>query len=323
MGKAGVMPCRVLTWHVHGNYLYYLCSAPHNFLVPTKPGRPEGYGGRKDHLPWPGNLEEFPADAAKDMDFDCILYQSRVNWDVDQYDILSAEQRSLPRIYVEHDPPRQSPTDTRHTVDDPGTLLVHVTPFNDLMWDSGTSPTRVIDHGVKVASGLTYSGELERGIAVVNGMPWRGRRVGRDVFERVREHVPIDLVGMGSEEIGGLGEVPNHQLHAFIARYRFLFNPIRYTSLGLAVCEAMSIGLPIIGLATTEMPTTVRNGISGYVDTDVAKLIEPMRRLLHDMGEAQRLSAGASHYARERFDIARFAADWDGAIRHAVEAFAS
>ena len=159
------MPCRVLTWHVHGNYLYYLCSAPHTFFVPTKPGRPEGYGGRKGHLPWPRNLEEFPADAAKDMDFDCILYQSGTNWDVDQYDILSAEQRSLPRIYVEHDPPRQSPTDTRHPVDDPATLLVHVTPFNDLMWDSGTSPTRVIDHGVKVASGVAYSGELERGIA--------------------------------------------------------------------------------------------------------------------------------------------------------------
>lgn len=314
---------RVLTWHVHGNYLYYLCSAPHTFFVPTKPGRPEGYGGRKGQLPWPGNLEEFPAGAAKDMDFDCILYQSKTNWDVDQYDILSAEQRSLPRIYVEHDPPRQSPTDTRHPVDDPGTLLVHVTPFNDLMWDSGASPTRVIDHGVRVTPGVAYSGELDRGIAVVNGMAWRGRRVGRDVFERVREHVPIDLVGMGSKELGGLGEVPNHELHAFVSRYRFFFNPIRYTSLGLAVCEAMSIGMPVIGLATTEMPTTVQNGISGYIDTDPAKLIGHMRRLLNDKDEAQRLSAGASSYARRRFDIARFAADWDGAIRHAVGAFAS
>ena len=317
-----MMGHRVLTWHVHGNYLYYLCSAPHTFLVPTKPGRPEGYGGRKGHLPWPGNLEEFPADAAKDMDFDCVLHQSKANWDVDQHDILSEEQRSLPRIYVEHDPPRQNPTDTRHPVDDPGTLLIHVTPFNDLMWDSGITPTRVIDHGVRVPSEVTWSGELERGIAVVNGMGWRGRRVGRDIFERVRKHLPIDLVGMGSDEVGGLGEVPNHELHAFISRYRFFFNPIRYTSLGLAVCEAMTIGMPIVGLATTEMPATIENGVSGYIDTDVTKLIEHMKHLLDDKAAAQRLSAGASRYAQRRFGIDRFAADWDGAIRHAVKAFA-
>lgn len=317
------MSYRVLTWHVHGNYLYYLCSAPHTFLVPTKPGHPEGYGGRTGHLPWPGNLEEFPAETANDMDFDCILYQSMTNWDIDQYDILTAEQRSLPRIYVEHDPPRQTPTDTCHSVDDPDTLLVHVTAFNDLMWDSGASPTQVIDHGVKVPPGVAYSGELDRGIAVVNGMGWRGRRVGRDIFERVREHVPIDLVGMGSKELGGLGEIPNHELHAFISRYRFFFNPIRYTSLGLAVCEALSIGMPVIGLATTEMPTVVENGVSGYIDTDVTKLIGHMRRLLDDRGEAQRLSEGASRYAQRRFGIARFAADWDVAIRRAIGAFAS
>ncbi|MBA2274292.1 MAG: glycosyltransferase family 1 protein, partial [Actinobacteria bacterium] len=113
------------------------------------------------------------------MDFDCILYQSKTNWDVDRYDILSAERRSLPSIYIEHDSPRQNPTDTRHPVDDPGILLVHVTTFNDLMWDSGSIPTQVIDHGVKVTPGVAYSGELDRGIAVVNGMGWRGRRVGR------------------------------------------------------------------------------------------------------------------------------------------------
>jgi hypothetical protein len=312
------MGYRVLTWHVHGNYLYYLCSAPHTFLVPTKPGRPEGYGGRKGHLPWPDNLEEFPAERAADSDFDCILFQSKRNWDVDQYELLTDRQRRLPRVYVEHDPPRENPTDTRHHVDDPETLLVHVTPFNDLMWDNGATPTRVVEHGVKVPPEARYTGELDRGIAVVNGMAWRGRRVGRDILDRVRETVPVDLVGMGSQEIGGLGEIPNHELHSFISRYRFFFNPIRYTSLGLAVCEAMTLGMPIVGLATTEMPTTVQNGVSGYIDTDVDKLIGHMRSLLDDRSEALRLSEGASRYAQERFAIGRFAADWDGAIRRAV-----
>ncbi|RPJ39612.1 MAG: glycosyltransferase family 1 protein, partial [Chloroflexi bacterium] len=29
---------RVLTWHVHGNYLYYLTQAPHDFFLPVRPG---------------------------------------------------------------------------------------------------------------------------------------------------------------------------------------------------------------------------------------------------------------------------------------------
>ncbi len=58
---------------------------------------------------------------------------------------------------------------------------------------------------------------------------------------------------MGAEEAGGLGEVRHVELAAFAARYRFFFNPIRYTSLGLAVIEAMMVGMPIVALATTEM----------------------------------------------------------------------
>jgi glycosyltransferase involved in cell wall biosynthesis len=111
--------------------------------------------------------------------------------------------------------------------------------------------------------------------------------------------------------MGGLGKVPLPDLPAFIARYRFFFNPIRYTSLGLAVCEAMMIGMPIIGLATTELTTVVENGVSGYVDTDLSRLIDAMQLLLADRGEAARLSQGARRTAMERFNIQRFARDWE------------
>ena len=193
-------------------------------------------------------------------------------------------------------------------------LLVHVTPFNDLMWDSGRTPTRVIDHGAIVPDGVSYSGELERGIAVVNNLVRRGRRLGADVFDRARRELPLDLVGMGWREAGGLREVPHRELPAFTARYRFFFNPIRYTSLGLAVVEAMMVGLPVLGLATTEMATTVQNGVTGYLETDVAKLISHARRLLADGDEARHLGAAARRYALDRFNIGRFARDWDQAF---------
>jgi glycosyltransferase involved in cell wall biosynthesis len=244
-------------------------------------------------------------------DFDCILYQHKQNWLVDQHEVLSPEQRRLPRIYLEHDPPLENPTDQRHWMDDAGVLLVHVTPFNQLMLDSGEAPNRVIDHGVMVPDGVRYTGEVERGIVVINHLGRRGRRLSPDIFLRARDAVPLDLVGMAAEELGGVGEVQPTKLAAFEARYRFFFNPIRYTSLGLAVCEAMTIGLPIVGLATTEMATAIENGVSGYVDTNLDKLIGRMRGLLADPSEARRLGEGARRYALERFDIRRFARDWE------------
>jgi glycosyltransferase involved in cell wall biosynthesis len=305
-------PLRVLTWHVHGSYLYYLAHSCQEFYLPTRPGRPEGYAGRTPSYPWPDNLVEVPAEEVRRLSLDCVLFQSHRNYLEDQYDILSPAQRRLPRIYLEHDPPRQHPTDTRHPINDSDALVVHVTPFNDLMWNCGRTPTRVIDHGVTVPEGVRHTGELERGLVVVNNLRLRGRRLGADVYAGVRREVPLDLVGMGWSEVeGGLGEVPHHELPAFSARYRFFFNPIRYTSLGLSVCEAMMLGMPILGLATTEMATAVENGISGYVETDVGRLVEHMRRLLGDPGEARRLGEGARQAARRRFGIERFARDWD------------
>jgi glycosyltransferase involved in cell wall biosynthesis len=179
------------------------------------------------------------------------------------------------------------------------------------MWNSGVTPTRVVDHGVMVPSDIHYQGDLRRGVVVINHLRQRGRRLGVDVFEEVRRHVPLDLVGMGSEELGGIGEVKPPDLPEFIASYRFLFNPIRYTSLGLAVIEAMTIGMPIVGLATTEMATAIEDGVSGYVDTDVAKLIGRMQHLLDEPDLARRLGEGARRQAKARFSLDRFVNDWE------------
>src|SRR5690606_3406000 len=181
-------------------------------------------------------------------------------------------------------------------------------------WHSGSTPTRVIEHGVMVPGHVRYSGDLERGIVVANGLQARGRRLGCDVFQRARRDVPLDLAGMQSERLDGLREVKHDRLAEFAARYRFFFNPIRYTSLGLAVCEAMMIGMPVVGLATTEMTTAVQNGVSGYVSTDVDWLVARMRDLLADPAQARALGEGARRVARERFAIGRFTAEWNDAF---------
>jgi len=312
------MRLKILTWHVHGSYLYYLTQAPHDFYLPVKPGKPEGYGGRLGGFPWGENVYDIPAEEVKHQQFDCILFQSRRNYLEDQYDILSEAQRSLPRLYLEHDPPREQPTDTAHWVDDPETLLVHVTHFNRLMWQNNRTPTCVVEHGVTVPEDVTYTGELPRGIVVANGLRKRGRRLGADIFEQVRRSIPLDLVGMDAESMGGIGEVTHLQLPAFEARYRFFFHPVRYTSLGLAVCEAMMLGIPIVGLATTELATVVKNNVSGFVDTNVNALVDRMQMLIDNPEAAQQLSKGAREQARSRYGIDRFVRDWNAAFEQAM-----
>lgn len=309
---------RVLTWHVHGGYLQYLAQGDYDIFLPVKRRRVDGYWGKLPAFDWPASVHEVPAEEVRDMSFDVVLYQHRRNWLHDQYEILSRSQRVGPRVYLEHDPPLNHPADSAHIVDDPNVLLVHVTHFNDLMWNCGDTPTRVITHGVPDLGEGRYTGERERGLTVVNNLYRRGRRLGPDVFDRARAEVPLDLLGMHSEDGDGAGEVALRDLPNVAGGYRFFFNPIRYTSLGLAVCEAMMLGMPVVGLATTEMATAIENGRSGFVDTDVTKLIDYMRLLLLEPAFARHMGIVARQTAKEQFSIERFRAQWKQAFQDVV-----
>jgi hypothetical protein len=312
--RSGSRRLRVLTWHVHGNYLWYLSRTPHDFYLPVKPGRPRPYGGRAGTFPWPDNVHEIAAAEVPQADFDCVVYQSHANYLVDQYELLSRRQRRLPRIYLEHNPPLRHPVSERHPVDDPNVVVVQGTHWNDLMWDCGASPTVVIEHGVFVPEGARYTGELARGITAINHLRTRGRRLGADIFCRAREQVPIDLFGMDAESLGGVREVDPPLLAYVQARYRFWFSPIRLTTLQLAMIEAMMVGLPVIGLATGELASVIENGVTGVVDTSLERLVDAMRILLRDPAEAGRLGVAARRMALERFDIHRFAREWDALL---------
>jgi glycosyltransferase involved in cell wall biosynthesis len=300
---------KIFTWHIHGSYLFYLSQGNYTIYIPTKPQKTEGYYGRGETFPFGDNVVEIPAEEVKNQQFDCILYQTNQNYLIDQYEILSAEQRELPKVYIEHDPPRQHPTDTKHILNDPEVTLVHVTHFNRLMWDSNNTPTRVIEHGVTTPQ-VNYSGDIAKGIVVINNLPSRGRLLGLDIFLEARQHVPLDLVGMGTGDLG-LGEVLHPQLPEFQSHYRFFFNPIRYTSLGLAVCEAMMMGIPVVGLATTELSAVIDNGYSGFIHTDVNYLIEKMQLLINNPELAKEIGSNGRDIAMKRFNIQRFVNDWE------------
>ncbi|HEU5089338.1 MAG TPA: hypothetical protein VFT99_17905, partial [Roseiflexaceae bacterium] len=157
----------ILTWHVHGSYLTSLAQIEHNWYLPVNPeGSPdmEGYIGRGNRSSLPGYVRDVPAEQVRNLDLDLILFQSARNYQIDQYDILSEEQRRLPRIYLEHNTPRPHATDTRHIVDDPDMLIVHVTHYNRLMWDNNRTPAVVVEHSVAIDPAIRYTGEHPQGI---------------------------------------------------------------------------------------------------------------------------------------------------------------
>lgn len=309
---------KIFTWHIHGSYLFYLSQGDYQIYIPINQEKSEGYYGRGETFPFGPNVIEVAAEEVRNMSFDCILFQSEKNFLVDQHEILADWQKELPRIYVEHNTPVKHPVNTPHVMNDPSVLMVHVTNFNKLMWDNGGIPhIRVIEHGV--CGSVEYKGDIPKGIVVINHIQQRGRITGWDIFEEVRKHVPLDLIGMGTLESGGLGEVLNPELPEFISHYRFFFNPIRYTSFGLAVCEAMMTGMPVVALATTEYVTVIKDGQSGFIDTDIQKLINNMKSLINNPLRAREMGEEARRVVKDKFNIDRFTNDWKNAFQAAIQ----
>jgi hypothetical protein len=300
---------KILIWHIHGSYLDAITTVEHEWYLPVREGH---YGGRR--LSSPPHVHELPHSHVRDLDLDLVVYQSPKNLFSDALNTLSPRQRRLPTIYLEHNTPKGSPYDARHPVDDPTMLLVHVTHFNQLMWDSGRTPTRVIEHTVVIDRTIGYSGELTRGLTAVNGPQYRPRIAGMDLFLQARERVPLDLCGIDTDEIGGLGDIKYVNLHRQMARYRFLYSPMRYTSLPLAVIEGMTIGMPVVALATTEVPSVLQNGVHGIISNDNEELIRGMRCFLEEPALAAQMGANARALAEERFGVRRFRAQWNEAF---------
>jgi glycosyltransferase involved in cell wall biosynthesis len=218
--------------------------------------------------------------------------------------------RDVPGVYLEHNAPQGRVSEMRHpAVDRPDLTLVHVTYFNNLFWDAGSTPTRVIEHGV-VDPGYRYSGQLPRAVAVINEAPRRGRVTGTDLLPELGREVPIDLFGMDAARIGGVEDLPQARLHDEMPKRRVYLHPVRWTSLGLSLIEAMHLGMPVVALATTEVVEAVPPR-AGVVSNRLPVLAEALRRLTNDPEESRVMGEAARQAALERYGLRRFLDDWD------------
>jgi glycosyltransferase involved in cell wall biosynthesis len=308
---------RVLLWHVHGAWTTAFLHGPHDYTVPVLPDRgPDGVGRARTY-DWPADVRELPPGELRDADFDVVILQRPHELQLAERWLGRRPGRDLPAVYVEHNAPEGRIADMRHPVADRhDVMLVHVTHFNALFWDAGATPVRVIEHGV-VDPGERYTGELGRAAVVINEARRRTRVTGTDLLGRFAEAAPIDLFGIDAGTLGGIEDLPQAQLHDAMARRRVYLHPIRWTSLGLSLIEAMHLGMPVVALGTTEVHEAVP-AQAGVVSTKLDVLVDALERLLADADEARERGAAARAAARERYGLERFLADWDQALEQAA-----
>jgi glycosyltransferase involved in cell wall biosynthesis len=293
---------RILLWHVHGAWTTAFVQGRHEYVVPVLKDRgPDGLG-RAQTYDWPDSVTELPLDRVREETFDAIVYQRP-----HELDLLP--RGDTPAFYVEHNAPQGRIAELRHPMADRDDLtLVHVTHFNALFWDAGATPTRVIEHGI-VDPGPRYTGELPRAAAVINEARRRGRVTGTDLLDHFREAAPVDLFGMDAPALGG-EDLPQAELHAAMARRRVYLHPIRWTSLGLSLLEAMHLAMPVVVLGTTEAFEAVPRE-AGAVSTRLDVLVDALRRLVNDPDEARARGELARAHVLTRYGLERFLDDWD------------
>jgi glycosyltransferase involved in cell wall biosynthesis len=279
--------------------------------------------GRARTYRWPNQVEEVPAGRLRQTEVDLVVLQ-RPNELARLCEQWTARRpgRDVPAVYVEHNAPQGRVNDMRHVAADRDDLtLVHVTHFNALFWDAGSTRTRVVEHGI-VDPGYRYTGELARIAVAINEPVRRARVTGTDLLPRFAAAGPIDLFGMQVAALAPAGytvhdDWPQDRMHAELARRRVYAHPMRWTSLGLSLLEAMHLGMPVVALATTEAVAAVP-AAAGVVATDVDLLVDSCRRLLREPEEARVVGMAAREAALTRYGLSRFLADWDNLLAEVV-----
>lgn len=314
---------RVLVWHVHGSWTTSFLQGRHHYLIPVLSdhgpwGR--GFAGRA----WEDMAEQVRPDELADADVDAVVLQRPEEFDLASRWLQRSIGRDVPAVYVEHNAPRPFAAGSVHPMADTGLPIVHVTHFNEVMWDNGQARTTVIEHGV-VDPGPLYTGALANGAAVINEPVRRQRVSGADLLPRFAAAAPVDVFGIATEgfAIAAAGEHPpavrprgdltQDELHREMARRRVYLHTNRWTSLGMSLIEAMLLGMPVVALASTEAPMAVPAG-AGAVSTDVTTLIGAYAELVHDPDAARHAGEVARRHALEHFSIDRFTDSWDGCI---------
>jgi len=314
---------KVLIWHVHGSWTTAFVQGAHDYLLPLVDDRGPDGRGRAQTWDWPTQAREIPFEALRDSVFDVVVLQRPHELELLQRWTGLRAGIDVPAVYVEHNAPTGTAPSSKHPMAECTHIpVVHVTAFNALMWDCGDAVSTVIEHGV-LDPGPLYTGQRPSLAAVVNEPVRRWRVAGTDLLLHISGQVDVEVYGMGMAELvrhapqlnGWVHEnLPQATMHTELAQHRAYLHTYRWTSLGLALIEAMTIGQPVLALSTTEAPEAVP-AAAGVVSNDLQLLVQTARRWMHNPEEARERGSAARQHALRRYGLRRFLDDWDATLK--------
>jgi glycosyltransferase involved in cell wall biosynthesis len=307
---------RILLWHVHGGWMDAFIRGPHTyFLVLDEDG-----GGGRGTNEWPDNVIDVAPGAVRDLDIDIVVLQRLEEIDAVQVLTGRAAGSGIPTIFVEHNAPQVDVPNTVHPLAKRSDILVaHVSYFNELFWDTGIAPTTVIEHGI-VDRGYSYTGELASSGVVINEPVRRWRVTGSDLLGQLSARAPVhvfgmkvdglaDRLGVAHDRVVPAGNLSMDELHVELPKRRLYLHPIRWTSLGLSLLEAMHAGMPVVAIDTTEVRRAVPDA-AGFVSTRVSELTDAIARLIAEPELARELGLHAREFALAHYGLGRFLESW-------------
>ncbi|HTF54764.1 MAG TPA: glycosyltransferase [Pseudonocardia sp.] len=320
---------KVLVWHVHGSWTTSFVQGGHDYLIPTEADRGPWGVGRPAAWDWPAGAVETPPEQLAEADIDVVVLQRPEELELVEQWCGRRPGQDVAAVYLEHNTPRGPAAISRHPLADRDDIpIVHVTDFNQLMWDNGCAPTVVVPHGI-VDPGERYTGELDRAAVVINEPVRRWRVTGTDLLPGFSTAAGIDVFGMGlaglterlaqtpdppaEGAVRAIDDLPQRRLHDEMARRRLYLHPMRWTSLGLSLLEAMQLGMPVVALACTEAPVAVPPE-AGVVSTSVIRLRRAVAELVADPDRATEMGRAARKAALADYGLPAFLRRWDDVL---------
>lgn len=311
----------LLVWHVHGSWMNSFVAGGHRYLIPVNdPRGPDGRGlcGRD----WP-YAEEVAFAELSGKQIDLVVLQRPQELELATRLLGRRPGIDVPAVYVEHNAPRPYPVESLHPIAEREDIpLVHVTAFNQLMWNSGRAHTVVIDHGI-ADPGHLYTGDIAAAGALINEPIRRWRTVGADLLGPLGQSVPVHVWGIGTQDLNGppyqhpgvvgRGNLSTARLMKELAHRRVYLHTARWTSLGLSLLEAMFLGMPVVAVASTMTPLVVPPE-AGVVSADLDTLRDALSGLVADRYRAEVVGKAGRNYATEHFALDRFLRQWDQLI---------
>ena len=121
--------------------------------------------------------------------------------------------------------------------------------------------------------------------------------------ERLRSHIAATGAAAELQERA----VPHGDVPELLRRFDYFLAPGKKETQGLAMCEAMACGLPVVGSRAGGVPEYVRGGVDGILvePGNARDLRRGVRELVRDPGRAREMGRRAREHMIEVCDAAR------------------